>query len=408
MARTHEQFVSKLKIINPSIKVLGIYTKAIDTVDVECLNCHRIWSPKAYSLIQGKGCAHCSAVRGAQNNKGKTKRKTQTEFIQEIQSVNPDIIVQGQYESNKSVISFKCARCGNMWDAKAYSALQGHGCPRCAKSGTSFMEQYIYYSFRKTLGDDSVLSRDRSIVGMELDIVIPKYKVAIEPGNWGLHKKNIARDTEKRNRCLDKGLRLITIYDKFDAEKVPFPNDCYVFQEDLNKADHNIILNLVYSLFDLLNISKRFTDAEIQEIEDWSYEHAKSLLHEEFVERMKLIHPDIKVLGEYLNSNKRVQVRCVKCDYEWSGVPANMLSGDGCRKCGTIKAHEHFVRNMEDYIKELSEKNPDVEIIGEYAGRHKPIRARCKICGLEWNPIAGSLLRGSNHKGAKGIHKNIK
>ena len=81
MARTHEQFVNELKLINPSIKVIGVYTKAVEPIEVECLNCHRIWSTKAYNLLQGKGCAHCSALRGAQNNTGKTKRKTQDEFV---------------------------------------------------------------------------------------------------------------------------------------------------------------------------------------------------------------------------------------------------------------------------------------------------------------------------------------
>ena len=323
--------------------------------------------------------------------------------------MNPDYVVEkGIYESNKSVITFKCKRCGNTWDAKAYSVLQGHGCPQCAKSGTSFMEQYIYYSLLKALGDGSVLSRDRNIIGMELDIVIPEYKVAIEPGNWGLHKNNIKRDAEKRKKCQDKNIRLITIYDKFDGEEAPFINDCYIFKEDLNKSSHDIILNLVYSLFDLLNIKKRFTSAEVKEIETWSYEHAKSMLHEDFVERMKIIHPNIQVLGKYINSNKKVEVRCIKCNHVWNGVPANMLSGDGCRKCGTIRAHKSFLRNTDDFIRELSEKNPDIEILGEYAGRHKSIQARCKICGLEWSPVAGSLLRGCSHKGSKGIHKNIK
>ena len=408
MARTHEQFINELKSINPSVKVIGTYTKAVEPIEVECLKCHRRWSPKAYSLLQGKGCAHCSALKGSINNTGKTKRKTQTEFLEEIKNVNPDIIVQGLYESNKSVIRFKCKRCENTWDAKAYSVLQGHGCPKCAKSGTSFMEQYIYYSFLKTLGEGFVLSRNRNIIGMELDIVIPKYKIAIEPGNWGLHKNNIKRDAEKRERCRDKGFRLITIYDKFEGEEAPFSNDCYIFRDDLNKTSHDVILHLVYSLFDLLNIKKRFTSAEVEEIETWSYEHSKSMLHEDFVDRMKVIHPSIEILGQYVNSSKRILVRCTKCNYAWHGVPSNLLSGDGCRKCGTIIAHKSFVRDSDDFVKELREKNPEVEIVGEYVGRHKPIRVRCKICGLEWNPIAASLLRGSSHKGSKGIHKNIR
>ena len=407
MSRTHDQFAEELRLINPSVKVIGTYTRAVDPIEVKCLKCNRIWCPKAYSLLQGKGCAHCSALKGAQNNTGKTKRKSQAEFIEEIQNINPDVIVQGLYESNKSAIRFKCKRCGNTWNAKAYSVLQGHGCPRCAKSGTSFMEQYIYYSLLKALGDGSVLSRDRNIIGMELDIVIPAYKTAIEPGNWELHKKNIMRDTEKRRRCQDKGIRLITIYDKFNGEKVPFSDNCYVFQDDLNKSNHNIILNLVYSIFELLNIQKRFTSIEIQEIENWSYKHSKSMLHDDFVNRMKIIHPNIKVLGEYVNSNKKIQVQCMKCDYIWNGVPSNMLAGDGCRKCGAVKAHKAFVKSKDDFIKELSIKNPNVEVIGDYTGRHKPIKVRCRICGLEWSPTAGSLLRGSSHKGAKTMHKNL-
>ena len=91
MAYTHEQFVNKLKSINPSVKVVGTYTKAVESVTVECLKCHRIWSPKAYSLLSGKGCSHCSALRGAQNNTGKTGLKTHESFLTEMATVNPDI-----------------------------------------------------------------------------------------------------------------------------------------------------------------------------------------------------------------------------------------------------------------------------------------------------------------------------
>ena len=161
-------------------------------------------------------------------------------------------------------------------------------------------------------------------------------------------------------------------------------------------------------MFDLFNIQKRFSIDEIQEIEKFAYEHSKSMVHADFLNRMKIIQPNIKILGEYVNSSKRIQVQCIKCGYIWYGVPSNMLSGDGCRKCGTIEAHKHFVRDSDSYIKELSEKNPNIKVLGKYLGRHNHILVKCKICGFEWSPIAGSLLRGCSHKGAKKIHKNIK
>ena len=68
------------------------------------------------------------------------------------------------------------------------------------------MEQLILLCFREAVGDNEVLSRDKSLIGMELDIVIPKYKVAIEPGNWLLHQRSIKRDERKRQLCENKGL----------------------------------------------------------------------------------------------------------------------------------------------------------------------------------------------------------
>ena len=59
------------------------------------------------------------------------------------------------------------------------------------------------------------------------------------------------------------------------------------------------------------------------------------------------------------------------------------------------------------FKKQVFSANPDIEIIGEYCGRHQPVKAKCKICGYEWEPQAASLLRGSNHKGWKGIHKKM-
>lgn len=70
------------------------------------------------------------------------------------------------------------------------------------------------------------------------------------------------------------------------------------------------------------------------------------MVHEIFIERLKVVRPDIEVLGRYKNANVSLLVKCKKCGYEWNGIPANMLSGDGCRKCGTKKAHERFVKRF--------------------------------------------------------------
>lgn len=409
MARINEEFKKIMQEINPDIELVGIYTKAQERIDVKCKVCGHKWNPKAYYLTQGLSCPHCSAKRGAQNNKGKTGLKTQEKFITEMSKIHPDITIIGEYINGHTNIECICSVCNHKWSAKPYSLLQGHGCPRCAKSGTSFMEQFIKCSLEIALGDDSIISRDKTAIGMELDIFIPNLKIAIEPGNWFLHKKSLKRDVLKRERCKDNGIRLITIYDKYPLDKrPPFDKDCFVFSDDLNKADHSIIRNLVVDLLKIFNIQYNFTDLQWESIEKQAYENSKAKTHNDFIESMKLLHPTITVKGKYVNANKRLLVKCNVCGFEWNGVPANMLAGDGCRKCGTKTAHAKFIKEQGEFENQVKIANPDIEIIGKYTGRHNEVKARCRICGYMWEPKASSLLRGSNHKGWKTIHKNLK
>ena len=88
LAKTHEQFVEELMEINSEIEVIGRYTKAVDRIRVKCLNCGKEWEPLAYSLLQGRSCSHCSAVRGAKTHSGKTAAKTKEAFESQLKIVD--------------------------------------------------------------------------------------------------------------------------------------------------------------------------------------------------------------------------------------------------------------------------------------------------------------------------------
>ena len=400
---TPESFEEKVAKVNDDVELLSKFTKSTDRIRVRCKKCGNVWQPKAFSLIQGKGCPKCAHINGAKNNIGKTGLKTREIFVEQLSKVDNSIEVISEYVNTHTNIKCKCFRCGHIWDAKPYSLLQGHGCPRCAKSGTSFMEQLILLCFREAVGDNEVLSRDKSLIGMELDIIIPKYKVAIEPGNWFLHQRSIKRDERKRQLCENKGFRLITIYDKYpENKKTPFFDNCFVFSDDLNKADHSIIRSLIYALFNECNIIKQFKSNEWEKLEGLAYENSKALTHEEFVKRLFAIRPDIKVIGKYRNANRRIEVKCKKCGYSWYGVPANLLVGDGCRKCGAKVRGEKERRKQEDFEEELRVLIPSVKVIGEYKSRHKPIRVRCLKCKTVWDTTPGSLLRKDRKKDNNG------
>lgn len=389
---TKESFISAIKEINPGIEVLSPFTKVVDRVDVRCIKCGLEWSPKAYSLLQGKGCPHCSAVKGA-NNKGRTARKTKQQFIEELRKITPTITVIGEYVNNKTKIAVRCNICKTEWSAVPNSLLFGHGCPRCAKSGTSFMEQFILRAFRYVLGDDAVLSRDKETIGMELDIVVPAYKFAVEPGNWFLHSRSHSRDAKKREKCQSVGMRLITIYDQCPSGTVsPFQNDCMLFNIDLNSGNHSELKKLTIELLHAMNVDVHITDDEWKKIEIVAAAASRAQTHEDFVKKLYQINPDVEAIDCFINVNTRMHVRCRKCNNEWNAIPAQLLSGYGCRKCGTEKAHLEIRKTQAEFVKQMSDINPNIEVIGKYKSRHKKVLVRCKHCGNEWNADAGSLL----------------
>ena len=63
-----------------------------------------------------------------------------------------------------------------------------------------------------------------------------------------------------------------------------------------------------------------------------------------------------------------------------------------------------LTKTHEQFIKEIKNRNNKVTIVGKYTKATDYIKAKCKICGHEWEPIVSSLLRGSSHKESKTIH----
>ena len=61
--------------------------------------------------------------------------------------------------------------------------------------------------------------------------------------------------------------------------------------------------------------------------------------HNEYVEKINLIHNNIEVVEKYIDNNTPILHRCVLHNFEWSAFPNNVLSGHGCRKCANDKMH---------------------------------------------------------------------
>lgn len=104
---------------------------------------------------------------------------------------------------------------------------------------------------------------------------------------------------------------------------------------------------------------------------------------------MKLLHPNIEILGEYINSYTKILCRCKVDGYEWYAFPSSLSEGKGCAKCGNSLKRTH-----EEFISEMFLINLNIEIIGTYKNARTKLLVRCKICGREWEITPSDLLNG--------------
>lgn len=385
---THDEFIKRVRAVNKNILVLGQYTTTKAPILCRCKTCGYEWSPIGDSLLSGKGCRRC-----AYKENQKKAVMTHEEFVSKLNQINENITVLGLYKGTNKGISCKCNVCGNEWRTKPHYLLTGRGCPACSHSSTSYIEQFLLISFQHVLGEKEVLSRNRTEIGKELDIYIPKYNLAIEPGSWELHKEKTGTDKLKSELCREKHIKLITVYYDYDGE-VNDEEDTFYYSQDLSKkSEQPNLIALFYTLLHMIGIDHVLSDDDWGRISNLAYIKSRRITTEQFVERLKAVNPHISVLGEYRSSRNKTLCRCDICGYEWEVAPGDLLSGKGCPACYERRRGLSNRHSEEDFVKLLSERNPNIEPLEAYKGSKERIKCRCKKCNYVWNPQAASIVK---------------
>lgn len=121
----------------------------------------------------------------------------------------------------------------------------------------------------------------------------------------------------------------------------------------------------------------------------------KKLTEEEYVKRLDEFFPNIKLIGHYVNHATKVLHRCLIHNCNWEIRPNNVLRGQGCYQCRIDRLKQSVTKTHEQYVTELKEKNPSIEVIDTYIKATTNITHKCKICGHIWKVEPNSLLQGT-------------
>lgn len=303
-------------------------------------------------------CPYCSGHRVSNDNRLKTWCLNNGVFGEQLKSEwtgicedgNTYKIDEASYGSHKK-FKWHC-QAGHEWltTVNGRTAYK-QGCPYCNNQGTSYPEQFIFWSLKQLFPNTEtrckVLKSPQNPQGVEFDIGIPGIPLCIEysPTRW--HEGKEERDQYKKDLCEQCGVRLIQIvedsYDILDSQMKP---NYICFKMNYSQQDE-ILTKIVDYILKSLGHSILEIDLEKVKKNAWDYSKGKIDPEESLVgvypELAKEWHPalndNLKPDEIKCGSNKIVYWQCPKCKYgadgEWQAMVYHRTHGKtGCTKCG--------------------------------------------------------------------------
>lgn len=212
----------RLEINNPTIEYIGGYVEPHKLATFKCKKCNYIWNATAYEVYSGK--SHC------RNCLPSPYLMSEDNIKEKIKQNNPTIEYVHGYTGSLNKATFRCKKCGNIWDATAFAVYLGNtGCPKCAFSkGEDRIANYL--ENRKIPYEHGYVFDDcKNIYNLPFDFYLSAKNLCIEYDGEHhffpiIRSKSMTsedaeekfrqiqmRDTIKNNYCKDNNINLIRI-----------------------------------------------------------------------------------------------------------------------------------------------------------------------------------------------------
>ncbi len=119
------------EVINPNVEIISDYIGINKPITCRCKICGNVWTTSTSCLTKmGCGCPICGKAKAIA---GETKKHD--EFVAQLHTVNPDILVLGSYVNTHTKILCKCLLDGHEWMGVPANLLnRTAGCPMCSMS----------------------------------------------------------------------------------------------------------------------------------------------------------------------------------------------------------------------------------------------------------------------------------
>lgn len=122
--------------------------------------------------------------------------------------------------------------------------------------------------------------------------------------------------------------------------------------------------------------------------------------HEEAVKKISELNTNFTVLSEFKGWREKITRQCNVCGDIREVHARSLIEKDkngkvrGCAICVARERANKVRKTHEQFIKELAEINPNIEVLGEYITTSDKIKCKCLIDGHKWETTPHSLLEG--------------
>lgn len=118
-----------------------------------------------------------------------------------------------------------------------------------------------------------------------------------------------------------------------------------------------------------------------------------SMSHEDFVDKINEINPNIEILTRLNGVNNDITCRCKIDGNIWSTQAKHILyDGSNCPKCSRKTANTLTTKSHDEFVEELRHKNKNLRVIGKYINAHTKIKFECLVCGELFEAQPSNIL----------------
>lgn len=180
----------------------------------KCQICGYKWKIAPASLL-----SHTKEDRICPNCNGMVQKFDDVTYREWLKKNYPEVTLLEKYKGRRTKIKHHCSVCNKNWIVTPNNILLGNHCYNCSKHKNrshyedDIKDMLIEHGIDK---NDIVLNNRQILNGKELDIYLPKYKLAIEVNGLYWHSdkyKDKNYHLNKLNECQNLGITLLQFYD---------------------------------------------------------------------------------------------------------------------------------------------------------------------------------------------------